>query len=202
VQFQHGDLPGPRPLDPADQRPRTHRLQLEITEGVLISDSSRALSILRRLKLLGVRIAMDDFRHRLFIASLSAVVSVRQIKIDKSFITNVKEGTQSAAIVAPSSAWPTGSTCRSSRKASRSPTNCPFLRREGCKEVQGYLVGRPCPIEDYAEETHGRTVVGTRNTGLVVASTEVTLTVIVKFDVPFARGASPVIATTKLSEPV
>jgi len=51
--------------------------RLEITEGVLVEDFARGLSILRRLKALGVRIAMDDFWHRIFVDVLFAVVPVR-----------------------------------------------------------------------------------------------------------------------------
>jgi len=61
VQFRHGDLPGLVHSILLKTGLAAHRLELEITESVLIGDFSRALSILRRLKSLGVRIAMDDF---------------------------------------------------------------------------------------------------------------------------------------------
>ena len=66
AQFRHGDIPG-----------ITHAILLGTTENVLIDDFSRALSILRRLKALGVRIAMDDF-GTVLVAFLFAVVSFRQ----------------------------------------------------------------------------------------------------------------------------
>src|SRR6516164_9454259 len=61
-----GAVPARRPsrarsCDLARDRPACTRLELEVTEGVLINDFSRTVSILRRLKSLGVRIAMDDF---------------------------------------------------------------------------------------------------------------------------------------------
>src|SRR5207237_14958 len=61
VQFRHGNLPEMVHLALLESGLAAHRLALEITEGVLIDDMSRALSVLRRLKSLGVAIAMDDF---------------------------------------------------------------------------------------------------------------------------------------------
>jgi EAL domain-containing protein (putative c-di-GMP-specific phosphodiesterase class I) len=75
------------------------RLELEITEGVVINDSSRALSILRRLKTLGVKITMDDFGTGY--SSLSSLQSFPfdKIKIDRTFVSGVDSNQQSAAIV-------------------------------------------------------------------------------------------------------
>ena len=75
------------------------RLELEITEGVLIGDFNRAVSILRRLKNLGVRIAMDDFGTGYSSLSYLQSFPFDKIKIDRSFIANVQSNHQSAAIV-------------------------------------------------------------------------------------------------------
>jgi EAL domain-containing protein (putative c-di-GMP-specific phosphodiesterase class I) len=61
VQFRSGDLPNLVHSVVSQSGLAPERLELEITEGVLINDSMRALSILRELKSLGVKIAMDDF---------------------------------------------------------------------------------------------------------------------------------------------
>ena len=78
VQFRHGDLPALVHAILLETGLAPHRLELEITEGVLINDFARAVSILRRLKLLGVQHRDGRFRHRLFVAVVSAVVPVRQ----------------------------------------------------------------------------------------------------------------------------
>ena len=75
------------------------RLELEITEGVLVEDFARGVSILRRLKTLGVRIAMDDFGTGYSSLSYLQSFPFDKIKIDQSFISNVKSNPQSAAIV-------------------------------------------------------------------------------------------------------
>jgi EAL domain-containing protein (putative c-di-GMP-specific phosphodiesterase class I) len=72
------------------------RLELEITEGVLINDAPRALTILRRLKLLGLKIAMDDFGTGF--ASLQSF-PFDKIKIDRTFVSGMESNPQSAEIV-------------------------------------------------------------------------------------------------------
>jgi predicted signal transduction protein with EAL and GGDEF domain len=78
---------------------RAPRLEREITENVLADDFPRALSILRRLKSLGVRIAMDDFGTCYSSPSYLQSFPFDKIKIDKSFISGVRENLQSSAIV-------------------------------------------------------------------------------------------------------
>ena len=76
-----------------------NRLELEITEGVLIGDFSRAVSILRRLKTLGVRIAMDDFGTGYSSLSYLQAFPFDKIKIDRAFVANLDRNSQSAAII-------------------------------------------------------------------------------------------------------
>ena len=75
------------------------RLELEITEGVLIDDFARAVAILRRLKALGVRIAMDDFGTGYSSLSYLQSFPFDKIKIDRASSINLDEQPQSAAIV-------------------------------------------------------------------------------------------------------
>jgi diguanylate cyclase (GGDEF)-like protein len=151
VQFQHGDLPGlvhailfETGLDPK-------RLELEITEGVLIGDHSRALTILRRLKLLGVHIAMDDFGTGYSSLSYLQSFPFDKIKIDKSFISNLEKNPQSAAIVRAVIGLGRGLDLPVVAEGVETEAQLAYLAREACTEVQGYLVGRPRPIADYAE---------------------------------------------------
>jgi predicted signal transduction protein with EAL and GGDEF domain len=153
VQFRHGDLPGlvhsvllETGLSPA-------RLELEITEGVLIGDFSRAVSILRRLKALGVRIAMDDFGTGYSSLSYLQSFPFDKIKIDRAFITNLERNPQSATIIRAVIGLARGLKVPVVAEGVETDDQLAFLSKERCDEIQGYLVGRPLPIEEYAELT-------------------------------------------------
>ena len=151
VQFQHGDLAGAvHAILLATGLPPS-RLELEITEGVLIGDFSRAISILRRLKTLGVRIAMDDFGTGYSSLSYLQSFPFDKIKIDKTFISNVERNPQSATIVRAVIGLARGLDMPVVAEGVETDDQLVFLANEACTEVQGYLVGRPAPIETYAE---------------------------------------------------
>ena len=96
------------------------RLELEITEGVLIGDFTRAVAILRRLKNLGVRIAMDDFGTGYSSLSYLQSFPFDKIKIDQAFIANLDHSQQSATIIRAVIALGRGLECAGAwRKASK-----------------------------------------------------------------------------------
>jgi len=128
-----------------------NRLELEITEGVLIGDFTRALSILRRLKALGVRIAMDDFGTGYSSLSYLQSFPFDKIKIDQSFVSNLDRSPQSAAIIRAVIGLGRGLDLPVIAEGVETAEQLAFLTDEACNEVQGYLVGRPLPIADYAE---------------------------------------------------
>jgi EAL domain-containing protein (putative c-di-GMP-specific phosphodiesterase class I) len=130
---------------------QAERLELEITEGVLIGDFERALSILRQLKNLGVRIAMDDFGTGYSSLSYLQSFPFDKIKIDRAFIANVCHSEQAAAIVRSVIALGRGLDLPVMAEGVETKAQLKFLAREGCDEVQGYLIGKPQPIGDYAD---------------------------------------------------
>jgi len=99
AQFQYGDLPNLVHQVLLETGLAPARLELEITEGVLIGDFNRAVAILRRLKNLGVRIAMDDFGTGYSSLSYLQSFPFDKIKIDQSFIANLGHSQQAATIV-------------------------------------------------------------------------------------------------------
>src|ERR1700704_1987867 len=153
VQFRHGDLVGLVHSVLLETGLSPRRLELEITESVLIDDFSRALSILRRLKALGVHIAMDDFGTGYSSLSNLQAFPFDKIKIDQSFIANVEKNEQSATIVRAVLGLGRGLSLPVSAEGIETAAQLTFLCSEDCTEVQGYLVGRPQPIEAYAEQT-------------------------------------------------
>ena len=98
VQFRHGDLPALVHSVLLETGLAPSRLELEITEGVLIQDFSRAVSILRRLKSMGVRIAMDDFGTGYSSLSYLRDLPSDIVKIDRSFIAALEYDARATAI--------------------------------------------------------------------------------------------------------
>lgn len=171
VQFQGGDIPGlvhsillETGLSPA-------RLELEITETAFINDFSRAASILRQLKSLGVKITIDDFGVGYSSMSSLQALPFDKIKIDKTFMSNVDCNAQSAAIVRAVIGLGRGLGLPVLAEGVETKEQLAFLEREGCDEVQGYLLGRPCPIEDYAEAVgRARPMAQTKRAAEAIAS--------------------------------
>jgi diguanylate cyclase (GGDEF)-like protein len=151
VQFRHGDLPGLVHSVLLETGLAAGRLELEITEGVLIGDFSRAVSILRRLKALGVRIAMDDFGTGYSSLSYLQSFPFDKIKIDQAFIANLDRNVQSTAIIRAVIGLGHGLSLPVSAEGVETQEQMSFLVRESCDEVQGFLFGRPQPIDAYAE---------------------------------------------------
>jgi EAL domain-containing protein (putative c-di-GMP-specific phosphodiesterase class I) len=150
VQFRHGDLAGLVHSVLLESGLAPGRLELEITEGVLIGDYSRAVSILRRIKAMGVRIAMDDFGTGYSSLSYLHAFPFDKIKIDRSFIANLDRNAQAAAIVRAVIGLGRGLNLPVVAEGVETEGQLEFLTRETCDEIQGYLIGRPGPIEDFA----------------------------------------------------
>jgi diguanylate cyclase (GGDEF)-like protein/PAS domain S-box-containing protein len=152
VQFRHGDLPAMLHEILLETGLPARRLELEVTEGVLFEDFERALSILRRLKALGVRIAMDDFGTGYSSLSYLQSFPFDKIKIDQSFVAMIRKDEHSAAIIRAIVGLGRGLAMNVAAEGVETAAQLDFLRTEACNEVQGYLIGRPLPIEHYAEE--------------------------------------------------
>jgi diguanylate cyclase (GGDEF)-like protein/PAS domain S-box-containing protein len=150
VQFRHGDLPGLVHSMLLETGLSPSRLELEITEGVLVDDFSRAVSTLRRLKALGVRIAMDDFGTGYSSLSYLQSFPFDKIKIDRSFISNLGSNNQAATIVRAVIGLARGLELPVLAEGVETKEQLAFLAKESCDAIQGYLFGRPLPIDDYA----------------------------------------------------
>ena len=99
LQFRRGDLVSLVRSTLADTGLAPDRLELEITERVLIDDFQRASTILSGLRSLGVRIALDDFGTGFSSLSYLQSFPFDKIKIDRSFVSNLPSNEQSASIV-------------------------------------------------------------------------------------------------------
>jgi diguanylate cyclase (GGDEF)-like protein/PAS domain S-box-containing protein len=151
VQFQAGDLERSIHQILLETGLAPTRLEVEITEGVLIGDFPRALNLLRRLKALGVRIAMDDFGTGYSSLSYLQSFPFDKIKIDRSFISDLAARPQSAEIVRAVLSLARALNIPVLAEGVETEAQRDFLEREACEEIQGYLVGQPDVIERYLD---------------------------------------------------
>jgi diguanylate cyclase (GGDEF)-like protein/PAS domain S-box-containing protein len=130
------------------------RLEIEITETALVRDFNRALTTLRQVKALGIRIAMDDFGTGYSSLSNLRAFPFDKIKIDGSFIKSVNSNEQAATIVRAVLGLGRGLGLPVLAEGVETDAELQFLRDEMCDEVQGYLLGRPAAIGDFRHLTH------------------------------------------------
>jgi EAL domain-containing protein (putative c-di-GMP-specific phosphodiesterase class I) len=155
IQFRHGDLPALVHSILLETGLPASRLELEVTESVLIDDFPRTVSILRRLKALGVQIAMDDFGSGYSSLSYLQAFPFDKIKIDQRFISNLTPNSQSATIVRAVIGLARGLKIPVVAEGVETKEQLDFLASESCDKVQGYLIGLPQPIEFYARYIQG-----------------------------------------------
>lgn len=140
------------------------RLELEITETALVKDMNRALLTLRKLKALGVQIAMDDFGTGYSSLSNLRAFPFDKIKIDGSFIKSIHENEQSATIVRAVLGLGRGLGLPVLAEGIESSAELAFLSDELCLVGQGYYLGRPDHISTFESDVTGDTRADARKT--------------------------------------
>ncbi|MCW0000032.1 EAL domain-containing protein [Pararhizobium sp. YC-54] len=133
------------------------RLELEITESGIIADQQHALHIIRQLKQLGVKIAMDDYGTGYSSLSTLQNFPFDKIKIDRAFIDGVTSNRQSAAIVRSTIILAQSLDIPVLAEGVENEEHMDFLRSEGCLQVQGYLFGKPMPLSEIAHVVNAAT---------------------------------------------
>ncbi|WP_375305517.1 EAL domain-containing protein [Bradyrhizobium sp. A11] len=119
------------------------RLELEITEGVLIEDMPRAKRTMQSLKALGILIALDDFGTGYSSLSYLEAFPLDRIKIDRSFVASLGQSDRSLAIVRAVIGLAHGLGVPVLAEGIETEEQMSLLMQEGCDEMQGYLIGRP-----------------------------------------------------------
>ena len=122
------------------------RLELEITESVLLHDSPGTLAMLHALRALGVRIAMDDFGTGYSSLSYLHSFPFDKIKIDRMFVRDVLDRASSGAIVRAIAGLGASLGIATTAEGVETQEQLARLRLDGCTEVQGYLFSRPVPV--------------------------------------------------------
>jgi EAL domain-containing protein (putative c-di-GMP-specific phosphodiesterase class I) len=125
-----------------------HRLEIEITETVLLRDTDHALSVLHALRERGVRIAMDDFGTGYSSLSYLRRFPFDRIKIDRSFITDVDSSVDALAIVHAINGLGVSLRMAITAEGIETAEQLDAVRGAGLAEVQGYFFSRPRPAAE------------------------------------------------------
>ena len=127
------------------------RLKLEVTESVMMMDPKRAIAVLSDLRYLGVSIALDDFGTGY--SSLSYLTTFRwdEFKIDRSFVQNLEAGSLGLSIIQAVLVLAKKIGAKVVIEGIETSKQLRLLRQTGCDIGQGYLFGRPAPIDVVCE---------------------------------------------------
>ena len=147
AQFKSGNLVSVVKSALADSRLPANRLELEVTELVLLRKSEGALDALHRLRDLGIRIAMDDFGTGYSSLGYLRSFPFDKIKIDQSFIRDLPKG-DSLAIIRAVVGLSRSLGITSTAEGVETEEQLASVSTEGCSEIQGFLFSRPKPAAE------------------------------------------------------
>jgi diguanylate cyclase len=120
-------------------------LELELTESTLIFDEGAILIILQSLNALGIKLAIDDFGTGYSSLSRLKNFPINRLKIDQSFVRDIEEGAENAAIVVAIIAMAESMKMNVTAEGVETAAQLNFLKDKRCHEIQGYLLSRPLP---------------------------------------------------------
>jgi len=149
VQFKAGNFVQTVIDALAASRLPARRLELEITEAVLIGDDEAALAVLHQLRDLGVRIALDDFGTGYSSLSYLQRFPFDKVKIDRSFIKDVEKPDGSLAIVQAVISIAKSRNMTTTAEGIETESQMEMLRALGCTEMQGFLFSPALPGADF-----------------------------------------------------
>ncbi|MBC9877408.1 EAL domain-containing protein [Bradyrhizobium sp. INPA01-394B] len=126
------------------------RLELEITESVLLQNSEATLTTLHELRAMGVRISLDDFGTGYSSLSYLRSFPFDKIKIDRSFVSELATREDSVAIIRAVTGLGRSLGIVTTAEGVENDAQLELLRREGCTQAQGYLFSKPRPASEVA----------------------------------------------------
>ncbi len=124
------------------------RLEIEITESVLLQDRDATIAVLHQLRALGIRIAMDDFGTGYSSLTYLQSFPFDKIKIDRSFVKEITENAGSLYIVRAVAALANGMGMAATAEGVETKEQLDKVTAVGCTEMQGYLFSRPLPVRE------------------------------------------------------
>jgi diguanylate cyclase (GGDEF)-like protein len=148
VQFKNPNLVSSVKAALEASRLDAHRLELEITETVLLQNSAATLAVLHELRALGIRISLDDFGTGYSSLSYLRSFPFDKIKIDRSFVSDLATREDSMAIVRAVTGLGKSLGIITTAEGVETDAQFDLLRREGCTQAQGYLFSAPRPAAE------------------------------------------------------
>ncbi len=126
-------------------------VELEITEGALVEDVDKSNEILNELKKWGIHISIDDFGTGYSSLSYLKKFPLDTLKIDQSFVRDIMQDSDDAAIVSAIIAMAKSLRFNVIAEGVETTQQLDYLAEHGCHEVQGYLTGRPVPANEFVQ---------------------------------------------------
>ncbi|KQV11198.1 diguanylate cyclase [Rhizobium sp. Root1203] len=148
IQFTHGNLPEDVSAALSASQLSPARLEVEITENVLMENMDEALPILHALKKRGIRVAMDDFGTGYSSLSYLSSFPFDKIKIDKSFVTDIVQNREAFAIMRAIILLGDALGMRVTVEGVETAEQLALLEQEACDEIQGYHISPPRPVAE------------------------------------------------------
>lgn len=133
-------------------------IHVELTESAIMSDMNRAVEVLKRLNVLGVKTALDDFGTGYSSLSYLSRLPINKIKVDKSFVQRLAYDPACRAITEAIIALGRSLKLEIVAEGIESPNELDYLREHGCDQVQGYYFSAPIPADAFVDWWQGRTV--------------------------------------------
>ena len=124
------------------------RLELEITESVLLQDNAENIEMLHQLRDLGISIVLDDFGTGYSSLSYLRMFPFNKIKIDRSFIRELSRNSDCASIISAVAGLGRSLQIATVAEGLESEEQLVLVRAAGCTHAQGFLFGRPCAAEE------------------------------------------------------
>ncbi|MFB4390563.1 MULTISPECIES: EAL domain-containing protein [unclassified Pseudomonas] len=152
VQFKNAGLVNTVALALSDSGLAPQRLELEITESVLLGNSDENVRTLRALKDLGVSISLDDFGTGYSSLGYLRSFPFDRIKIDKSFVHDMCDSREAMSIIRAITELSNSLMIKTTAEGVESAEQMERLAAEGCSHFQGYLYGRPAPASQRLKE--------------------------------------------------
>ncbi len=135
----------------ADSGVAPEQVELELTESTIMQDDTLTVRTLRELRAMGIGLALDDFGTGYSSLSYLRRFTIDRVKIDRSFVNEVTENADDAALTAAIIAMAHGLRLRVVAEGVETTRQALYLKQRGCDELQGYLFGRPCPADEFVD---------------------------------------------------